>query len=86
MALADQANQYIAEKEPWVLVKQEGTGQEVLDICSVGINLFRLIMLYLKPVLPGMTEATEAFLGIDPLSWDDRNRILQNHPINKFKP
>ena len=56
MALADVANQYIDEQKPWVLAKQKGAEQQVQEICSVGLNLFRVLMTYLKPVLPAMAE------------------------------
>ena len=85
MALADKANQYIDEKAPWALMKEEGKEQEVLDCCSVGVNLFRLLALYLKPVLPGLAEKAEEFLNIAPLQWSDHQSLLQGHEINKFK-
>ena len=85
MALADKANQYIDEKAPWALMKEEGKEQEVLDCCSVGVNLFRLLALYLKPVLPGLAEKAEEFLNIAPLQWNDHQSLLQGHEINKFK-
>ena len=85
MALADHANQYIADKEPWVLARQEGQEQQVQDVCSTGINLFRLLMIYLKPVLPEMTANAETFLN-DQLDWSALDRILSDHKINKFKP
>ncbi|WP_461481213.1 methionine--tRNA ligase [Porticoccus sp.] len=85
MALADAANEYIATKEPWKLAKEEGREQEVQDICSLGINLFRALMLYLKPVLPAMAEAAEAFLN-DQLVWQGEIQPLLNHQINLFKP
>ncbi|PSJ20632.1 methionine--tRNA ligase [Halomonas sp. ND22Bw] len=86
MELADEANTYIAEAEPWVLAKQEGREQEVLDICSVGINLFRQLMVYLAPVLPEMAEGARAFLKLDSLAWDSRQELLVDHEIAKFKP
>ncbi|MEE2732851.1 MAG: methionine--tRNA ligase [Pseudomonadota bacterium] len=85
MALADKANQYIDEKAPWALMKQAGKEQEVLDCCSVGVNLFRLLALYLKPVLPGLAEKAEAFLNIEPLQWSDHQTLLHGHAINKFQ-
>ena len=85
MALADAANEYIAAKEPWKLAKEEGREQEVQDICSLGINLFRALMIYLKPVLPAMAEAAETFLN-DELSWQGEIAPLLNHRIEKFKP
>ncbi|RRJ85125.1 methionine--tRNA ligase [Aestuariirhabdus litorea] len=87
MALADKANAYIADKEPWALAKQEGTEQQVADICSVGINLFRLLMIYLKPVLPALVANAEQFLNVEPLRWSDATELLTaGHSINKFKP
>ncbi|WP_227368085.1 methionine--tRNA ligase [Halomonas sp. M20] len=86
MELADEANTYIAEKEPWVLAKQEGREQEVLDICSVGINLFRQLMVYLAPVVPKMAEDARAFLNLESLDWQSRENVLTGHTINKFKP
>ncbi|MCL4134229.1 UNVERIFIED_CONTAM: hypothetical protein GTU68_041110 [Idotea baltica] len=85
MAQADAANEYIAAKEPWKLSKEPGREQEVLDICSLGINLFRALMIYLKPVLPAMTEAAEEFLN-DELSWGGDIQPLTGHKISKFKP
>ena len=85
MALADRANEYISDKAPWELAKQEDTEQELHTICSASINLFRLLTLYLKPVLPKLTEQVETFLNIEPLVWDDASSILTDHVINKFK-
>ena len=86
MKLADKANQYIDEKKPWQLAKEEGKMQEVHEITSLAINLFRVLMTYLKPVLPEMAEKSEAFLNIDSLNWDDIKSPLLGHQINKFKP
>jgi methionyl-tRNA synthetase len=86
MALADKANQYIDDKKPWALAKEEGKDQEVHDICTMGINLFRVLVAYLKPVLPVTVEQAEAFLNIDSLTWADINTPLLGHEINKFKP
>jgi len=86
MELADEANAYIAEAEPWVLAKQEGREQEVLDICSVGINLFRQLMVYLAPVVPAMAEQARDFLNLDSLDWESRHAVLEGHGIEKFKP
>ncbi|GAB4351532.1 MAG: methionine--tRNA ligase [Gammaproteobacteria bacterium] len=86
MALADRANQYVAEKEPWVVAKQAGREEELHEICSVALNLFRVLMTYLKPVLPRMAEKVEQFLDIPPMSWESRCEPLLDHAINKFKP
>ena len=85
MALADKANQYIDEKQPWVVAKEEGREQELQDICSMGINLFRVLMVYLRPILPGTAESAEAFLNVSPLQWQDAGVPLLDHEINKFK-
>jgi len=86
MALADKANQYIDDMKPWALAKQEGNEQQVNDIYSMGINLFRVLATYLKPVLPNTVEQAEAFLNIEPLQWSDIATPLLSHTINKFKP
>jgi methionyl-tRNA synthetase len=84
MALADKVNEYIAIKEPWQLVKDESKQQEVQDICSLGINMFRTLMIYLKPVLPVLADSTAAFLN-DELIWEGHKTLLTDHKINKFK-
>ncbi|MCM2130527.1 methionine--tRNA ligase [Larsenimonas rhizosphaerae] len=86
MALADDANTYIADKAPWALAKEEGRAQDVLDICSVGINLFRQLMVYLAPIVPSLAEGAREFLGLDTLSWDSRTTLLEGHAINHFTP
>jgi len=86
MALADRANQYIDEKKPWSLVKDEANKALVQDVCSMGINLFRILMIYLKPVLPQTAKQVEAFLNIAPLMWDDKDTPLTQHTINEFQP
>ena len=84
MALADKVNEYIAIKEPWQLDKDETKQQEVQDICSLGINMFRTLMIYLKPVLPVLADSTAAFLN-DELIWEGHKTLLTDHKINKFK-
>ena len=86
MKLADKANQYIDDKKPWQLAKEEGKMQEVHEITSLAINLFRVLMTYLKPVLPEMAEKSEVFLNVDSLNWNDIKTPLLGHQINKFKP
>lgn len=86
MALADQANAYIADKAPWALNKQEGKQDEVQAICSLGINLFRQLIILLKPVLPQLASDAEIFLNVAPLSWNDYSTTLVNHQLNPFKP
>ena len=86
MALADRANQYIDERKPWVVAKEEGKEAELQAICSDGINLFRLLIGYLRPILPGTAEMAEAFLQVAPLTWEQLATPLTGHNISKFKP
>ena len=86
MELADEANTWINDQAPWVLAKQEGKDAEVQAICSTGINLFRVLMVYLAPVLPGMAGQTAEFLKIATLDWNSRSQPLENHSIEAFKP
>lgn len=86
MAMADQANQFIADKAPWQMAKQEGRDAEVLSVCTDGINAFRMLVTYLKPILPTLAEKSEAFLNVSPLLWSDLDELLVDHDINKFKP
>ncbi|TKB50397.1 methionine--tRNA ligase [Ferrimonas sediminicola] len=85
MALADKANGYIADAAPWQLVKQDGMEQKAHEVCSMGIHLFRLLMIYLKPVLPVMAAAVEEFLASE-LTWEGIHTTLTGHGINQFKP
>jgi methionyl-tRNA synthetase len=86
MKLADKANQYIDTHKPWQMVKEEGKEAQVHDVTSLAINLFRVLVTYLKPVLPVMAEQVEAFLNIDELDWHSLKHPLTKHKINKFKP
>ena len=70
MALADKANQYVDEQKPWVIAKEEGKDAELHQVCSMGINLFRQLIGYLRPILPATAAASEAFLRVDPLAWN----------------
>lgn len=85
MALADRANAWIADKAPWSLAKQEGKQDEVQAICAQGVNLFRQLVIYLKPVLPVLAADAEAFLNVAPLTWNDHQSRLENHQLNPFK-
>ncbi len=85
-ALADRANQFIDEQKPWAKIKQDNLQKEVQDICSIGLNLFRLLILYLKPILPVMAKQAEQFLNIPPLQWDDHKTVLADHHIKTFTP
>ncbi|WP_437882074.1 methionine--tRNA ligase [Pseudomonas sp. LRF_L74] len=84
MALADRANAWIADKAPWALNKQAGKQAEVQDICALGVNLFRQLVILLKPVLPNLARDAEAFLNVAPLAWADLSAPLANHQLNPF--
>jgi methionyl-tRNA synthetase len=86
MSLADRANQYIDERSPWVVAKETGRDAELQAICSMGINLFRMLIGYLRPILPGTAEAAEAFLRVPPLTWDALAEPLLGAEIARFKP
>ena len=84
MALADMANRYVDEQAPWVVAKQEGRDADLQAICTMGINLFRVLMTWLKPVLPSLSERVEAFLKAE-LLWDAIDTPLLNHEVAPFK-
>lgn len=86
MALADRANQYITQHEPWNLIKKEGSRKEVHAICSQGLNMFRFLMICLKPVLPKTAERAEAFFNAGESSWEDTGEYLVGHRIQGFEP
>jgi len=86
MSLADQANQYVDQVKPWEIAKQPGHEEEVHAACSNAINLFRLLTILLKPVLPGVAHEAESFMQIPPLLWEDINRLLpQGHSISSYE-
>lgn len=86
MELADQANQMIDTEKPWLLIKNADSIQQTHDVCSLGLNLFRILMIYLKPILPITAEKTEKFLNIPAMTWNHRQTILLDHTINTFEP
>lgn len=86
MSCADQINQYIDQHKPWILAKDNERLPEVQGICTMGLNGFRLLMSFLKPVLPVMAEAAEGFLNCEPFLWQTMDQPLLNHRIELFKP
>ena len=84
--LADLANQYIARHEPWKLIKQAERRAEVQAVCSQGINLFRVLAIYLQPILPAMAEAARGFLNVPPFAWADLQKPLLDHRLGAFQP
>ena len=83
--LADLANQYIAQHEPWNLIKDPQQKDRVQLVCSQAINMFRALAIYLKPILPEMAQKAEAFLQVPALTWQDVQTPLVDHQIAKFK-
>jgi methionyl-tRNA synthetase len=86
MTLADRANQMIDDQKPWLAIKQPGNEAAVLDTCTLGLNLFRSLIVLLKPVIPAVAERAEAFLGGGELTWDAIEAPLLGTRIEKFKP
>ncbi|OUY05550.1 methionine--tRNA ligase [Acinetobacter populi] len=86
MALADRANQYIDEKKPWALAKVAGNEQQVHEVCSVGINLFRQLAVYLSPVIPKLANEVQTFLKLEQFDFASAQTILVNHQIAQFQP
>ncbi len=84
MELADRCNQYLANKAPWQLIKDADRRDEVQGICSMGINLYRALIGFLKPIVPGLTERSEEFLNAGPLTWENMTQPLLSHRLGKF--
>jgi len=86
MRLADIANGYVAEKAPWVMAKDEAQSEALQEVCSDALEMFRLLTLYLKPILPQLSADIEAFLGIDALGWHCVSRCLPaGHVIKPYE-
>ena len=89
MLAADVANQYVDRAKPWHLAKNDENDRELHEVCSVALNMFRILTVYLKPVLPKLAAQAEQFLGVSPLIWKDansQNRLLADgHQINGYK-
>ena len=86
MALADDVNAWIAEMAPWQLAKNETTLPDVQPICTTAINAFRLLVLYLKPVMPTLSDKVQHFLQVDHLDYESLNHTLLDHQIEAFTP
>lgn len=84
MALADRANEYIAEKAPWQLAKDESQSEQVQLVCSMGIHMFRALMIYLTPVVPDLSRQAQGFLN-DTFTWESSQSVLTGHTISPFK-
>ncbi|MBJ7517299.1 MAG: methionine--tRNA ligase [Stenotrophomonas sp.] len=86
MALADEANRYIDDVKPWVIAKQEGADAQLQSVCSQGLNLFRVLVTALKPVLPSTSAQAEAFLAAPVTDWTALAQPLLAHRINDYVP
>ena len=84
MALADKANQFIDTQAPWVTIKDPQLQQHTHDVCSMGIHMFRVLSIYLSPVLPDLSLKAQEFLN-DSFVWGSAQTTLTGHSINKFK-
>jgi len=85
MLLADRVNEYVDRHKPWELAKQTGMDAALHDVCSVCIEAFRVLTVYLKPVMPALAAQVEAFLKIAPLDWHDATRCLGAHSIGAYR-
>ena len=85
MALADKVNEYVDAHKPWDLAKAEDNRAALHDVCSTCIEAFRLLTIYLKPVLPALATAVEAFLKVEPLVFADAERALGAHTIGAYQ-
>ena len=85
-SLSDEVNKYLDEEKPWVKIKDQGTKESVQTICTDGINAFRIIIAYLKPVLPDIACKVESMLNADPLSYQNISDMILDHKINTFEP
>ena len=85
MALADRVNEYVDQHKPWELAKKPENGAVLHDVCSVCIEAFRVLTVYLKPVLPALAAKVEAFLKVEPLQWQDAARSIGGHTIGAYQ-
>jgi methionyl-tRNA synthetase len=86
MSLADEANRYLENKKPWLMVKDESQADAVQDVCTQGLNMFRTLMIYLTPVLPSLAAETQSLFNEASWDWSASGSPLLNHSINKYKP
>ena len=85
MALADRVNTYVDQHKPWELAKKDGAEAALHDVCTVCIEAFRLLTIYLKPILPALAARVEAFLQVGPLQFTDAARALGRHQIADYQ-
>jgi len=85
MLLADRVNEYVDQHKPWELAKQPGMDAALHDVCTVCLEAFRVLTVYLKPVLPGLAAKVEAFLQVAPLQWADAQRSMGAHTVGAWQ-
>ncbi len=85
MELADKANEYVNETKPWEIARDDSRNTYLHELLTVNINLFRLLSIYLKPVIPVMCEKIEEFLQVESFNWQDSQQLLLGHTINKYQ-
>ena len=85
-SLADKINKYLDSEKPWVKIKNDPDKELVQRICTDGLNLFRILIGYLKPILPNISKKTEDILMSESINWQNLDQLLLNKKINKFEP
>lgn len=85
MQLADKANRYIEEMKPWVMIKNDEQAKQVQVVCTQGLNLFRLLMIYLSPVIPKIADEVKLFFGENNWQWTDAENPILGKSITKYK-
>ena len=85
LELADRANPFVENAEPWNLRKDDSKAQQLQDVCTVAINLFRQIVIYISPVLPGLASKTSELLGDEPYAWADAQKPITGTVVHPFK-
>jgi methionyl-tRNA synthetase len=86
MLLTDRANLYIDQQKPWLMAKDPARAAEVQAVCTQGLNLFRVLCVYLKPIMPRLVAGAEKFLGLEPQSWGDVAAPLVGRTIGTYEP
>jgi methionyl-tRNA synthetase len=86
MALTDKANYYIDQRKPWLMAKDPARAAEVQDVCTQGLNLFRVLVTCLKPIMPKLAAGAEKFLGLPSQAWADVATPLLDRTINAYEP
>ncbi|MEK7223147.1 MAG: methionine--tRNA ligase [Pseudomonadota bacterium] len=85
MGLADKANAFVDDRKPWLMAKDPAQNEHLQQVCTTSLNLFRLLTIYLKPILPKIAEDVATFLNIPPLTWADAKMLLTDHTINPYQ-